>query len=186
MSFFNPYSLEGKTILISGASSGIGRATAIAASKMGAAVVITARDENRLKETFDSLEHADNRAHKMIIADLTNPDQLDYLIAETPSIDGLVLCAGKGLTLPIQFATREKFDDIFSINFFAPVELMRLLYKKKKIAKNASLVLLSSLGIRGSETLPVGTIWETRRYCICSNLFALRCLFLGYGSSIGT
>ena len=146
MSFFNPYSLEGKTILISGASSGIGRATAIAASKMGAVVVITARDENRLKETFDSLEHADNRAHKMIIADLTNPDQLDYLIAETPSIDGLVLCAGKGLTLPIQFATREKFDDIFSINFFAPVELMRLLYKKKKIAKNASLVLLSSLG----------------------------------------
>lgn len=146
MSFFNPYSLEGKTILISGASSGIGRATAIAASKMGAVVVITARDENRLKETFDSLEHADNRAHKMIIADLTNTDQLDHLIAETPSIDGLVLCAGKGLTLPIQFATREKFDDIFDINFFAPVELMRLLYKKKKIAKNASLVLLSSLG----------------------------------------
>lgn len=146
MGTFNPYSLEGKTILITGASSGIGKSTAINAAKMGATVVITARDEARLQETFDSLEGQGEREHKKIIADLTSEEQLSDLLSEVPALNGLVLCAGKGLTLPIQFASREKFDDIFNINFFAPVELLRMLYKKKKLQKESSVVLLSSLG----------------------------------------
>jgi NAD(P)-dependent dehydrogenase (short-subunit alcohol dehydrogenase family) len=67
-------------------------------------------------------------------------------LTEVPALDGLVLCAGKGLTLPLQFATREKFDDIFDVNFFAPVELLRMLLKKKLLQKSASVVLLASLG----------------------------------------
>ena len=146
MSTFNPFSLEGKTILVTGASSGIGKATAINASKLGATLVITARDEQRLQETFDALEGKEEREHKQIIADLTNEEELNNLLANVPALNGLVLCAGKGLTLPIQFATKEKFDEIFNINFFAPVELLRMLYKKKKLQKEASVVLLSSLG----------------------------------------
>lgn len=142
---YNPFSLKGKTVLVTGASSGIGKATAIEASKLGATVVITARDQQRLQETFDALEGKE-RAHKQIIADLLNEEQLNNLLAEVPAIDGLVLCAGKGLTLPMQFATRDKFDDIFNINFFAPFELLRSLYKKKRIQKQASIVLLASLG----------------------------------------
>ncbi len=143
---YNPYSLEGKTILITGASSGIGKATAIEASKLGATVVITARDAARLQETFDHLEGQDERGHKQIIADITDENQLNALLAEVPTLQGLVLCAGKGLTLPIQFATREKFDDIFNVNFFAPVELLRMLFKKKKLEKESSVVMLASLG----------------------------------------
>ena len=143
---YNPYSLEGKTILVTGASSGIGKATAIEASKLGATVVITARDTIRLQETFDLLEGQGVREHKQIIADITEESQLDSLLSEVPILHGLVLCAGKGLTLPIQFATREKFDDIFNVNFFAPVELLRMLFKKKKLGKESSVVMLSSLG----------------------------------------
>ena len=143
---YDPYSLEGKTILVTGASSGIGRATAIEASKLGATVVITARDTARLQETFDQLEGHEEREHKQIIADITDESQLNTLLAEVPILQGLVLCAGKGLTLPIQFATREKFDDIFNVNFFAPVELLRILFKKKKLEKESSVVMLASLG----------------------------------------
>lgn len=143
---YNPYSLEGKTILVTGASSGIGKATAIEAAKLGATVVITARDTSRLQETFDMLEGQGERVHKQIIADITEESQLDSLLSEVPVLHGLILCAGKGLTLPIQFATREKFDDIFNVNFFAPVELLRMLFKKKKLAKDSSVVMLSSLG----------------------------------------
>lgn len=143
---FNPYNLEGKTILVTGASSGIGQSTAINASKLGATVVITARDQERLQKTFDALDGQGERNHKQIIADLTNEEQLNNLLSEVPTLNGLVLCAGKGLTLPIQFATRDKFDDIFNVNFFAPVELMRMLYKKKKLEKESSIVLLASLG----------------------------------------
>jgi NAD(P)-dependent dehydrogenase (short-subunit alcohol dehydrogenase family) len=146
MTDFNPYNLSGKTILVTGASSGIGKATAINASKLGATLIITARNEQRLKETFDSLECTESSAHKMILADLTVEDDVKNLLTEVPALDGLVLCAGKGLTLPLQFATREKFDDIFDVNFFAPVELLRMLFKKKLLQKSASVVLLASLG----------------------------------------
>jgi NAD(P)-dependent dehydrogenase (short-subunit alcohol dehydrogenase family) len=146
MTDFNPYNLSGKTILVTGASSGIGKATAINASKLGATLIITARNEQRLKETFDSLECTESSAHKMILADLTVEDDVKNLLTEVPALDGLVLCAGKGLTLPLQFATREKFDDIFDVNFFAPVELLRMLFKKKLLQKSASVVMMASIG----------------------------------------
>ena len=144
---FNPFSLEGKIILITGASSGIGRETAVSCSKMGATVIVTGRDKDRLQETFDNLVGVN---HIQILADLTTEEGLISLISMMSHLDGVVLCAGKGLTLPLQFATREKFNDIFEINFFAPVELLRLLFKKKLLNKEASVVFVSSIGGNGS------------------------------------
>ena len=141
----NPFSLAGKTILVTGASSGIGRETAIACSRMGATVVITARNAERLQETMNSL-HRDGQEHKQLTADLTLTDEVTRLVASLPPLDGAVLCAGNSTTLPLQFGTREKFDDMFDVNFFAPVELLRLLYKKKLLVKGASVVLLASIG----------------------------------------
>lgn len=141
----NPFSLEGKTIFVTGASSGIGKAIAVECSKMGATLIITARDETRLKDTFAQLSGKE-REHQWVIADLLNVEEMDDLLDKVIKVDGLVLCTGKGLTLPIQFATKEKFDDIFNINFFAPIELLRLLYKQKKLNKLASVVMLASLG----------------------------------------
>ena len=140
---YNPYSLEGKTILVTGASSGIGQRTAMECSRMGATLIITGRNAERLQETYNQLE---GENHRQILAELTNQKDLDRLVLETGKIDGLVLCSGKGLTIPVQFATREKFDDVFNVNFFSPTELMRSLYKKKQLNKGASVVILASIG----------------------------------------
>lgn len=139
----NPFSLEGKTILVTGASSGIGQATAIVCSRMGANVIVTGRNIERLNETVSRFQ---NPGAVQIGADLTNADDVENLVASLPLLDGAVLCAGNSTTLPLQFGTREKFDEMFDVNFFAPVELMRLMYKKKKLQKGASVVLVASIG----------------------------------------
>ena len=97
---FNPFSLVGKTILVTGASSGIGQETAISCARMGARVLVTARDQERLQQTFESL-NADVEGHLQFIADLTNEDDVKQLISSLPSLDGAVLCAGNSTTLPL-------------------------------------------------------------------------------------
>lgn len=141
--FYNPFSLLNKRILITGASSGIGRAIAIECSKMGAKLVICGRNRERLEETFKVLE---GEEHLIYEGDLLQEDVLEDLISFIPQLDGVVLSAGKGLTLPFQFSTREKLDDIFNINFFSPMELLRLLSKKKKLNSEGSIVIISSIG----------------------------------------
>lgn len=138
----NPFSLDGKTILVTGASSGIGQTTAISCAKMGANVVITGRDQGRLQATAD----LSGNAVTQIVADLTVQADMDNLLAALPPLDGAVLCAGNSTTLPLQFGSREKFDEMFDVNFFAPVELLRLMYKKKILQKGSSVVLLASIG----------------------------------------
>ena len=137
---YNPFSLEGKTILVTGASSGIGQETAIQCSKLGAKVIITARNEERLKDTLSQLE---GEGHQMILAELTSQESVERLVGEVGGLQGLVLCAGKGMTSPFPFSTRDKYDEIFNVNFFAPVELLRLLVKKKKLEKDSSVVFVS-------------------------------------------
>ena len=146
---YNPFSLEGKTILITGASSGIGKETAISCSRMGASVIISARNQERLQETFDALEGNNN---KQILADLTNQEELENLVNQVGKIDGLVLSAGKSRSLPVLFSTREKFDEIYDVNFFSPVELLRLLAKKKCLQSDSSVVFIVSIGGTGRWT----------------------------------
>jgi len=139
---YNPFTLKGKTILVTGASSGIGQATAIECAQMGAEVVITGRDTKRLQATADLV----GNLKAQIAADLTNQEDVERLVASLPPLDGAVLCAGNSTTLPLQFGSREKFDEMFNVNFFAPVELLRLMYKKKVLQKGASVVLIASIG----------------------------------------
>lgn len=139
----NPYSLEGKTILVTGASSGIGKASAIECSKMGATLIITGRDQERLNETLLQLRPSNHQAH---IADLNDEESATELISYLPKLDGIVLCAGINQTLPISFLSRKKLDGIFNINFFSQVELLRIILKKKLLKENASVVALSSIG----------------------------------------
>lgn len=148
---YNPFSLIGKTVLVTGASSGIGQETAIQCSKLGAKVIITARNEERLNETLSQLE---GEGHKMVIAELTNQEEIEKLVGEISELQGLVLCAGRGITSPFPFATRDKYDDVFNVNYFAPVELLRILVKKKKLQKDSSIVFVSSIG--GVDSFQVG------------------------------
>ena len=139
---YNPFSLEGKTILVTGASSGIGKSTAVECAKMGANVVITGRNEKRLQETFNMLEGENNQ---MIVADLSNEDSLKKLVEQCPSLDGLVNNAGITITLPTQFISREKLEQVMGINTIAPILLMQKLLKSKKLLKGSSIIFTSSV-----------------------------------------
>lgn len=139
---YNPFSLKGKTILVTGASSGIGRASAIECSKLGAKVVITARDENRLSNTLQELV---DDGHQMFICDLKNEADIDKLVAEIPEVQGLINNAGFTKTLPIPFINSDDIKGIFQVNTVAPIMLLQKLLKKKKIKKGASIVFTGSM-----------------------------------------
>jgi NAD(P)-dependent dehydrogenase (short-subunit alcohol dehydrogenase family) len=156
---YNPFSLIGKKILITGASSGIGRAIAVECSKMGASVYITGRNPDHLKKTYLDLEGMDNVC---IQADLTNTEELDKIISELPILDGVVHSAGVSTPTPFPFLNEEKIYQTFSINFNAPVLLNLLLLKEKKINKKGSIVFISSIsGVYISS--PGGSIYSASK-----------------------
>jgi NAD(P)-dependent dehydrogenase (short-subunit alcohol dehydrogenase family) len=145
---YNPFSLEGKTILVTGASSGIGRATAIECSKMGASVIITARDCNRLEDTFKQLEGV---SHVSIVADLVKEVERDNLIDELPVLNGLVSCAGISGHSLFSFLKKEKVEQMFNINYFSSLYLTHSILKKKKIERKSCIVFITSTsGIEAS------------------------------------
>lgn len=140
---YNPYSLEGKTILITGASSGIGRRTAIECSKMGAKLVITGRNQERLNDTLASLE---GEGHLTFAGDLTEDTAMEALMEQLPPLNGVFFCAGVTDTTPAKFIDEDKIERVFSINIKSPMLLTKWLVKKKKIQAGASLVYMSSYG----------------------------------------
>lgn len=147
---YNPFSLTDKTILVTGASSGIGRASAMEASKLGAKVIVCGRNHERLVQTLQSLE---GTGHTAFEGDLQEQVTIDRLVKEVPALDGMVLSAGKGLTMPFQFCSREMYEDIFNTNFFSPVELLRQLFKKKKISQGGSVVMIASIAGTGRRSV---------------------------------
>jgi len=140
---YNPFSLENKTVFITGASSGIGRATAIECSKMGAKCVITGRNSERLDETFHSLE---GEGHIQIIADLTNEKDIENLVEQLPVLDGFVSNAGIVNTVPIGFYKESEIENVFKTNTFSMMMLTKYLVKKKKLNKPSSIVYTASIG----------------------------------------
>ena len=145
---YNPFSLENKTILVTGASSGIGKAIAIECSKMGAKVVVTGRNEQRLQETYGQLE---GTHPAYIVADLSKKEDIETLAKQIDSLNGLVNCAGLTIPKPFKFLQEEDIQEVMTINFNAPLLLTQLLVKKKKLQKAASIVFISSIsGIKVS------------------------------------
>ena len=139
---YNPFTLQNKTILITGASSGIGKTTAIECSKLGAKVVITGRNRERLAETYSKLE---GEGHFQAIADLSDVNQVDTLISQLPSLDGLVNNAGITKTVPVNFINAGKLAEITSVNMYSPILLLSKLVKSKKLKNDASVVFSSSI-----------------------------------------
>lgn len=142
---YNPFSLLGKTILITGASSGIGRATAVECSHLGASVIISGRNVERLEETLSLLDRSHSQNHQIIQADLTDEDEVAKLAEKIDNIDGIACNAGVNRIKPISFAKKEDLDFVFQNNTFSTVYLIRQLLKKKKIKKGASIVFTSSV-----------------------------------------
>lgn len=140
---YNPYSLEGKTILVTGASSGIGQATAIECSKMGAKLIISARNRERLQDTLSMLEGDD---HQCIIADLSIEEDVEKLVDQLPKLDGFVNNAGIVMTKPLPFYKKGEVSKMFDTNTFSGVFTIQQIIKKKKLNKNASIVITTSAG----------------------------------------
>jgi len=138
----NPYSLEGKTILVTGASSGIGRCTAIECSKMGARVVITGRNEERLIETFGQLQ---GDGHISIVADMTRYEDIERLVNEVPALDGLSNNAGITKVVMVKHLKVNDLSNILNTNTISPILLTQMLVGKSKLNKGASIVFTSSL-----------------------------------------
>lgn len=138
---FNPFSLKEKIVLITGASSGIGRETAIVCSKIGATVIITGRNEYRLKETFNLLEGEGNLS---IVADLTDSDAIDLLVQQLPALTGVVHCAGIGDRSMLKMVKEKDIAKVMRTNFESPVLLQKALLKKKKLINSSSIVFVAS------------------------------------------
>lgn len=147
---YNPFSLEGKTILVTGASSGIGRASAIACSRMGASVIITARNEERLSQTMSELK---GEGHRMLLCDLNDEASIDNMVAILPEVQGLINNAGFTKIMPVQFISSEDINSILQVNTVAPMILLQKLLKKKKIKRGASVVFTSSMAGLGLCTV---------------------------------
>lgn len=142
MTDFNPFTLEGKTILVTGASSGIGRGIAIACSKMGASVIVNGRNEERLNETLLQMSGENNQK---AVADLSDTAKISSMVAELPKLDGIVHCAGIGQRVLCKQLQESDLDNMMDVNFKAPVMLQTELLKQKKINKAASIVFIASI-----------------------------------------
>lgn len=141
----NPYTLAGKTILITGGAGGIGSSVAKTCINLGARVVLTDIREDALSETLASLpERQTGEPNLCYTADLTASSQLAALVDFCPVLDGLVCNAGVMKLTLTQFITEEELTRIQKINLNAPILLTRLLLKKKKIAKGGSIVFTAS------------------------------------------
>ena len=111
----------------------------------------------------------EGEGHLQIIADLTDKNAVENLVSACSELNGVVLCSGKGLTLPFPFCTPDKFQDIFEVNFFSPMELLRLLSKKKKIAKHGSIVFVASIG--GNTVFSVGnSVYGASKAALASSM----------------
>jgi NAD(P)-dependent dehydrogenase (short-subunit alcohol dehydrogenase family) len=150
----NPFSIEGKKIIVTGASSGIGQQVAITCSQMGANVVLIGRNKERLEETKSQLE---GEGHLVISYDLTDLEHLKDLVTDIVSkigiIDGLVNCAGISTTLPFKLMTPEKLEEFFKTNVYATIELTRQVLGVKNISKQGASVIFfaSVMGVVGEN-----------------------------------
>lgn len=138
---FNPFTLVGKTILVTGASSGIGKGIAIACSRMGATLVLTGRNEERLEATSQELTGS---SHLTIAADLSCSSGIQSLTSQLPTLSGIVYCAGIGQRKPCKMITEEDVDEVMDINFKSNVLLQAELLCSKKISKASSIVFIAS------------------------------------------
>jgi NAD(P)-dependent dehydrogenase (short-subunit alcohol dehydrogenase family) len=145
---YNPFSLAGKTILVTGASSGIGKAIAIECARLQACVIITGRNADRLQDTFDQLKAAVDLPHQQVKADLVAQNGIEELVAQLPPLQGIVHCAAIIKKLPVKFINEAAFAEILNTNLTVPTLLTQKILKKKLLTDGASMVFISSIAAR--------------------------------------
>lgn len=139
---YNPFSLKGKIVLVTGASSGIGREIAILTAKSGASLILTGRNAERLNETLAIIGPGN---HQVIAADLSTTDGINQLVDALPPLDGMVHSAGIIKRVPLKLISEKSLNELMQINFMAPALLTRAIYKQKLLQEEASIVFISSI-----------------------------------------
>lgn len=144
---YNPFSLSGKKIIITGASSGIGRQCAIDCSKMGATVILVARNEKRLKETQKEMQQSERHSYYSI--DLGQLDRIkelvETIVVTHGKLDGFIHAAGIEKTLPVKLLSIDDYETLFRVNTLSAFEFIRCFSNKKFFNDNGHIVLLSSI-----------------------------------------
>jgi NAD(P)-dependent dehydrogenase (short-subunit alcohol dehydrogenase family) len=143
--FQHPFHLRGKTVLVTGASSGIGRAIAVESARAGARVVIGGRDQERLNDTMAMLDAVSNGGHKACAGNLTDAAHIEQLVEVAGEIDGVVHAAGISSLSPMRMLRQSFMQNALDNNFMAPLMLTQKLLYKKTLRNNASIVFLSSI-----------------------------------------
>jgi NAD(P)-dependent dehydrogenase (short-subunit alcohol dehydrogenase family) len=142
---YNPMDMTGKRILVTGASSGIGRSCAIILSRLGAEIVLVARNEARLRETVSQME---GQQHLVMPYDLTDVENVESVFVKAcgdgRKLDGLVHAAGVSALVPLQMTTPKLVQDILTLNFTAFLMLARQ-FARKKFTSGGSIVGISSV-----------------------------------------
>ena len=153
----NPMDFTGATVMVTGASSGIGRETAILLSALKARVVLTARRRERLEQTLGALTGGGHRIAEFDLSQAEEiPGWLQSVVAETGPLSGLVHAAGQQLMLPLKFATVKPAEALFRTNVYTAIMLARGFSREGCHARSSSIVLLSSvMGFLGSASMSI-------------------------------
>ena len=170
----NSFSLQGKNIVITGASSGIGRSASLECAKAGGNLFLIARNQERLEETFRNLPPLN---HKYLSLDLINYDRyeaaINDFVSQNGKIDGFIHAAGVLSTLPLSLIKPEHFEKVFAINVTAGFEMAKVIAKKKFIdpEKGSSFIFISS--IRALHGLEGSIIYSASKGAVCSGVRAM-------------
>ena len=144
----NPFDLTGKKILVTGASSGIGFETCRAIVRQGGTFIAVARRVDFLEKLMEEC----GSQNSFIAADLSQMDDIKAIVDAIENIDGIVHSAGIVSLAPVKFYSEQLMNQMRSINFDSITYLVNLIFKKKKINKGSSIVLVSSVaGIFGMK-----------------------------------
>jgi NAD(P)-dependent dehydrogenase (short-subunit alcohol dehydrogenase family) len=143
---YNPFSLSGKRILVTGASSGLGRAIAVSCARMGAEIIATGRDSERLAETLDLLHSVSAREHRSVVADLTSSEHRQLLIDQLGgNLNGLVHSAGISRLCPVRMLSEAHIREVTGINVEAPMLLTQAVLKRNLLLPDSSVLFIASI-----------------------------------------
>jgi NAD(P)-dependent dehydrogenase (short-subunit alcohol dehydrogenase family) len=148
MSSKSLFRLDDLTILVTGASGGIGQATALACAEAGARVIITGRDEKRINDLYEKMSSPE---HKAFIADLVEPTQVENLVKQCPVLHGVIHCAGVDGVAPLRLAKIDMIEQVMRVNYVSAISLTQKLLINKKIRDYGSILFLSSIAAKSGK-----------------------------------
>jgi len=156
------YSLAGHRILVTGASSGIGRATAVLAAQRGASVALVGRHQPRLEETLEMMVGDEHTIHNF---DLSEADSVDRLFAESGPTSDIIHAAGTQVTSPVRVLTDKQINDLMTINVHAALRLARAFSKRKNRTPTPHAIVLVS-SVMGLVGVSGGTAYSAAKSAI--------------------